>query len=176
MRKKQTIELGRISVEEFKACAKIPVIVVADNIRSALNIGSIFRTADAFVIEKIILCGISQIPPSKEIHKTALGAEMSTDWEYISDTMDAINQLKNEKYTIISIEQTTDSISLENFQPIKGDYKYALVVGNEVDGVREDIVENSDISLEIPQMGTKHSLNVSIAAGIVLWHFFKALK
>ncbi len=175
MRKKITEELERPTVEEFQEIEKLPVTVVVDNVRSALNVGSIFRTADAFLIERIIICGISQTPPSKEIHKTALGAEMSVSWEYSKNVMEAINSLKGNGYTVVSIEQTTDSTSLESFEPVRGE-KYALVAGNEVDGVTESVVESSDISLEIPQMGTKHSLNVSIATGIVMWHFFRALK
>lgn len=174
MRKKITEELQRPSIESFKELKKLPVTVVVDNVRSALNVGSIFRTADAFLIENIILCGISQTPPSKEIHKTALGAEFSVNWEYSPNIMDTISSLKEKGYTIISIEQTTDSTSLVKFSPSPGT-KYALIAGNEVDGVTESAVEASDISLEIPQMGTKHSLNVSVATGIVMWHFFKSL-
>lgn len=175
MRKKATSELNRIDAESFRKTRKLPVVVVIDNIRSSLNVGSIFRTCDAFPVEKIIICGISQVPPSKEIHKTAIGAEMSVAWEYAKDVDTTLTCLKDEGWTIVSVEQTTDSTPLDSFEPQPGK-KYALFLGNEVEGVKESVVESSEISLEIPQMGTKHSLNVSVAAGVVLWHFFKTLK
>jgi len=175
MRKKATSELQRIDTDNFKKAQKLPVIVVIDNIRSALNVGSIFRTCDAFPVEKIIICGISQFPPSKEIHKTAIGAEMSVAWEYTADVNAVLDKLKKDGWTIVSVEQTTESTSLDSFEPETGK-KYALFLGNEVEGVTESVVEASDMALEIPQMGTKHSLNVSVAAGVVLWHFFKVLK
>lgn len=175
MRKKATFELQRLDTDSFRKAKKLPVIVVIDNIRSALNVGSIFRTCDAFPVEKIIICGISQVPPSKEIHKTAIGAEMSVAWEYSRDVDSVLTTLRNDGWTIVSVEQTTESTPLDSFEPESGS-RYALFLGNEVEGVKESVVEASDISIEIPQMGTKHSLNVSVAAGVVLWHFFRTLK
>lgn len=172
MRKLKLEELGRISVEEFKVSDKIPVVVVLDNIRSMHNIGSIFRTADAFRIEKVYLCGITAKPPHKEIRKTALGATESVDWEYVDETIDLISRLKIENYKVISIEQTESSSSLNEFR-FDFKNKYAVVFGNEVDGVEQEVVSLSDKCIEIPQEGTKHSLNVSVCAGIVLWEFFK---
>lgn len=172
MRKLKLEELGRISVEEFKVSDKIPVVVVLDNIRSMHNIGSIFRTADAFRIEKVYLCGITAKPPHKEIRKTALGATESVDWEYVDETIDLISRLKIENYKVISIEQTESSSSLNEFR-FDFKNKYAVVFGNEVYGVEQEVVSLSDKCIEIPQEGTKHSLNVSVCAGIVLWEFFK---
>lgn len=172
MRKLKLEELGRISVEAFKASDKIPVAVVLDNIRSMHNIGSVFRTSDAFRIEKIYLCGITAKPPHKEIRKTALGATESVNWEYFEDTIELILKLKKENYRMIAVEQTESSKSLVDFE-LKFDEKYAVIFGNEVDGVQQEVVNLSDNCIEIPQEGTKHSLNVSVCAGIVLWEFFK---
>lgn len=169
-RKLLNIELGRVTVEEYRALQPSGTVVVLDNIRSAHNVGSIFRSADAFRCSRVVLCGISAVPPSAEIHKTALGAEMSVPWTRFEDTMDAVRSLREEGYTVVSVEQTVHSVKLDSFVPEEGN-KYALVFGNEVDGVRQDVVDASDFALEIPQFGTKHSLNVSVSAGVILWHF-----
>lgn len=169
-RKLLNIELGRVSAGEYKELPESGVVVVLDNIRSAHNVGSVFRTADSFKIDKVWLCGICAVPPSAEIHKSALGAEDSVEWEHVDDTMEVITRLKNEGYTIVSAEQTVGSVMLDGFAPEKG-RRYAVVFGNEVEGVRQDVVNASDIALEIPQFGTKHSLNVSVSAGVILWHF-----
>lgn len=169
-RKLLNIELGRVSAEEYKELPESGVVVVLDNIRSAHNVGSVFRTADSFKVDKVWLCGICAVPPSAEIHKSALGAEDSVAWEHVSDTMDAVNRLKEEGYIVVSAEQTVGSVMLDTFVPEKGK-KYAVVFGNEVAGVRQDVVNASDFCLEIPQYGTKHSLNVSVSAGVILWHF-----
>jgi tRNA G18 (ribose-2'-O)-methylase SpoU len=169
-RKLLNSELHRLSPEEFKSVDKLRVTLVLDNVRSAHNVGSAFRTADAFCIEKIMLCGISATPPSVEIHKTALGAEDSMNWEYLERTEDAISMLHNEHYRTIAIEQTENSIMLNDFIPDKT-LKYALVFGNEVKGVQQNIVNMCRDCIEIPQFGTKHSLNVSVSIGIVLWRF-----
>lgn len=169
-RKLLNIELGRVSADEYKELPDSGVVVVLDNIRSAHNVGSVFRTADSFKIDKVWLCGICAVPPSAEIHKSALGAEDSVAWEHVSDTMDAIRRLKEEGYVVVSAEQTVGSVMLDTFVPEKGK-KYAVVFGNEVSGVRQDVVNASDFCLEIPQYGTKHSLNVSVSAGVILWHF-----
>lgn len=169
-RKLLNIELGRVTPEEYKALPESGISIVLDNIRSAHNVGSVFRSADSFKADKIWLCGICATPPSAEIHKSALGAEFSVEWEHVADTMDAIRRLHEEGYMVLSVEQAVDSISLEKFEPEKGG-KYALVFGNEVDGVQQQVVDASDGVLEIPQFGTKHSLNISVTAGIVLWHF-----
>lgn len=174
MRKLKLEELGRISIEEFKEVEKIPVVVVLDNIRSMHNIGSVFRTSDAFRIQKVYLCGITARPPHKDIRKTALGATESIEWEYVEDAIDLIPRLKNENYSILSIEQTESSTSLSDYE-IKSDRAYAVVFGNEVDGVQQEVIDQSDLCIEVPQEGTKHSLNVSVCAGIVLWEFFKSL-
>ena len=175
MKKLSLEELNRISVDEFKQADKIPVVVVLDNIRSLNNIGSVFRTSDAFLIEKIYLCGITATPPHKDIHKTALGATNSVDWEYSEDTLQLVKMLKANDYIIASVEQVKESIMLNEFIP-KTDKKYAIILGNEVKGVRQDVVDNSDLCIEIPQFGTKHSLNISIATGVVLWDFFNKIK
>lgn len=167
-------ELNRKSVEEFKASEKSPIVVVLDNVRSLNNIGSIFRTSDAFLIKAIYLCGISATPPHKEIHKTALGAEDSVHWKYFEDTREAIRSLKSEGYQLVAVEQTANSISLEQF-PIESETRYALVFGNEVKGIQQEVVNECDQSVEIPQFGTKHSFNVSVSAGIVLWEWYKRL-
>ena len=173
LRKLLNIELERLSAEEYKSSPDIGMIVILDNIRSAHNVGSAFRTCDSFKADKLWLCGICATPPSAEIRKTALGAEESVPWEYSGSTLDVVNKLKSEGYTVVSIEQTVNSVSLENFNPstCSGDSKYAFIFGNEVDGVSQEVVDASDFSLEIPQFGTKHSLNVSVAIGVVLWQF-----
>jgi len=175
MKKLKLEELNRISVEEFKKAEKIPVTVILDNIRSMYNIGSVFRTADAFRIEKIYLCGITASPPHKEIRKTALGATESVDWEYVKEIGDLILKLKSENFKVLAIEQTEGSQNLSEFNLIP-DEKYAIVFGNEVDGVQQEVINQSDFCLEIPQAGTKHSLNVSVCAGIVLWETYKKLE
>ena len=169
-RKLLNIELGRVSVQEYKELPDSGLVLVLDNIRSAHNVGSAFRTADSFKIDKVWLCGICAVPPSAEIHKSALGAEDSVEWEHVKDTMDAIRKLKEEGYTIVSAEQTVDSVMLDTFIPDQAQ-KYAVVFGNEVAGVSQEVVDASDFALEIPQFGTKHSLNVSVSMGVILWHF-----
>lgn len=171
MRKITNEELMRPSVEEFGQMKKMPVVVVLDNVRSMQNVGSFFRTGDAFAVEKILLCGITATPPARDIHKTALGAEMSVQWEYVSRTVEAVERLKNEGYRILAIEQVEGAVMLDRFEAEEG-VKYALVFGNEVEGVAQEVVDLSDGSIEIPQVGTKHSLNVSVSGGVVLWNFF----
>lgn len=168
-RKLLNVELGRVSVDEYKELPDSGLVLVLDNIRSAHNVGSAFRTADSFKVDKVYLCGICAVPPSAEIHKSALGAENSVEWEHVDDTMTAIERLKAEGYKILSAEQTMNSVMLNDFTPVEGE-KYAVVFGNEVAGVRQDVVDASDMVLEIPQFGTKHSLNVSVSVGVVLWH------
>lgn len=168
-------ELGRVDIETFKQSEKIPVIVLLDSIRSMNNVGAVFRTADAFIIEKILLCGITPQPPHREIHKAALGATESVDWYYENNVTDALQKLKSEGYKILAIEQTTGSIAL-NEQVISKDEKYVVIMGNEVDGVSDEALALCDGFIEIPQLGTKHSLNVSVCAGIIMWEFFKNLK
>ncbi|WP_347172817.1 RNA methyltransferase [Polaribacter uvawellassae] len=175
MRKLKNSELGRISVDEFKDVVKTPLIVVLDNIRSLNNVGAVFRTSDAFLIEKIYLCGITATPPNKEIHKTALGATESVEWEYVKDTLTLIQKLKEEKIKVLSIEQAENSIMLNEFTPEKNQ-KYAVIMGNEVKGVQQEVVNASDFCIEIPQLGTKHSLNISVSCGVVLWDLFNKLK
>jgi tRNA G18 (ribose-2'-O)-methylase SpoU len=174
-RKLENKELNRKSIEEFKKSDKISIIVVLDNIRSLNNIGSVFRTSDALLVERIVLCGISGTPPHNEIHKTALGAEESVEWEYFEKTVDAVIKLKNDGCKVISLEQTADSIDLLNYQPVKGT-RYALVFGNELRGVEQNVVNISDECIEIPQFGTKHSFNIAVSAGIVLWDFYTKLN
>ena len=174
-RKLLNIELGRVSAQQYKELPESGVVVVLDNIRSAHNVGSAFRTADSFKVDKIWLCGICAVPPSAEIHKSALGAEDSVEWEHSADTMEAVRRLKEDGYRIVSVEQTVGSVMLDSFAPQKGE-KYALVFGNEVAGVSQDVVDASDFSLEIPQYGTKHSLNVSVSVGVILWHFRLGLQ
>lgn len=169
-RKLLNIELGRVSVEDYKELPESGLVVVLDNVRSAHNVGSAFRTADSFKIDKVWLCGICAVPPSAEIHKSALGAENSVAWEHVDDTMEAVRRLKADGYTIVSAEQTVGSVMLDEFEPVKGK-RYAVVFGNEVSGVSQEVVDASDFSLEIPQYGTKHSLNVSVSIGVILWHF-----
>lgn len=172
MEKKSIWDLHRPNIEDYRRREKIPVTIVLDNIRSLNNIGSIFRTADAFLIEKIFLCGITATPPSIEIHKTALGAEDSVEWIYFPSTMEAVNLLREQKYEVCVLEQVKGSIDLNEFCPSK-DHKYAVVAGHEVNGVDPEIVNAADVCLEIPQCGTKHSLNVAVSSGIAMWHFFQ---
>lgn len=174
MRKLANSELERKSVEDFKQAEKTPIIIVLDDIRSLHNIGSVFRTADAFLIEKIYLCGITATPPNKEIHKTALGATETVSWEYAKDVLDVIATLKAENTSVLAIEQVENSISLQDFIPEEGK-KYALVFGNEVKGVSQEAIKNCEGTIEIPQLGTKHSLNISVSAGIVVWDLFQKL-
>ncbi len=172
MRKLKNSELERIDVETFKKTKKIPLIVILDNIRSLNNIGSVFRTGDAFLIEKIYLCGITAQPPHKDIHKTALGATESVSWEYVENTLKLVKKLKAEGVKTIAIEQVDNSTKLQDFK-IEPDITYAVIFGNEVKGVQQEVVSACDFCLEIPQFGTKHSLNISVSAGVVLWDFFK---
>lgn len=168
-------ELGRIDIETFKKTEKIPLVIVLDNIRSMHNVGAAFRTADAFLVEKIILCGITPQPPHREIHKAALGATESVDWQFYEHVKEAILDYKTLGYTVLGIEQTTDSVMITDFV-IDSSQKYVLVLGNEVDGISDEILTDLDACLEIPQLGTKHSLNVSVCGGIVMWEFFKAFQ
>ena len=169
-RKLLSIELGRMTPEAYRNRPENGVVVLLDNIRSAHNVGSAFRTADSFGIDKLILCGITAFPPSAEIHKSALGAEDSVPWEHCPDSLSAVNRLRAEGYTIVTVEQTTASVKLDAFRRDPA-ARYAHVFGNEVDGVAQALVDAADFSLEIPQYGTKHSLNVSVALGVILWHF-----
>lgn len=175
MRKLKNSELDRLSIEGFKQSKKTPLIVVLDNIRSLNNIGSVFRTSDAFLIEKIYLCGITAQPPHKDIHKTALGSTETVAWEYVEDTLELVNKLKSKNVQIISIEQTENATLLHDFKP-EHDTTYAIVFGNEVKGVQQQVVDASDIVIEIPQFGTKHSLNISVSCGVVVWDLFCKLK
>lgn len=174
MEKKTIFDLGRDTLEEYRARPKLPLTVVLDNVRSLNNIGSIFRTSDAFLVDRIMLCGITATPPSPEIHKTALGAEDSVAWEYHATTIEAVSLLKEQGYRVCVLEQVKDSVMLQNFRP-EPEKKYAIVAGHEVQGVDPAIVNAADICIEIPQFGTKHSLNVSVSTGIALWHFFSAM-
>ena len=175
MKKKTILELDRISQEEFKKKNKIPLIVILDNVRSLNNVGSVFRTIDAFLVKAVYLCGITATPPHPEIHKTALGAEDSVEWHYFEDTNAAVDKLHEEGYIVYAIEQVENSIILSDLQ-LNKDCKYAVVLGNEVKGVQQSVVDKCDQSIEIPQFGTKHSLNVSVTAGLVIWDFFKMLR
>lgn len=175
MKKLKNSELDRISVEEFKNLKKIPITILLENIRSAHNIGSVFRTADSFLVNEIILCGISAQPPNKDIRKTALGSSESVEWKYEKNIEVAIQKLKDEGNKIISVEQTTNSISLENFKP-SNNSKYAIIFGNEVNGIEQRTIDLSDMAIEIPQYGTKHSLNISVAAGIIIWNIFSKIN
>lgn len=175
MRKLKNSELGRKTVEEFKQTNKTPIIVVLDNIRSLNNVGSVFRTSDAFLIEKIYLCGITATPPNKEIHKTALGATESVNWEYVENTIDLVEKLQAENIKVLSIEQAENSTMLNTFSP-EINQKYAVVFGNEVKGVQQEVVSASDMCIEIPQLGTKHSLNISVSCGVVLWDLFTKIR
>ncbi|MBK5194557.1 MAG: RNA methyltransferase [Proteiniphilum sp.] len=174
-RKLKLEELSRLSIEEFHEAEKIPLVVVLDNVRSQNNIGSVFRTSDAFRVEEILLCGITATPPNAEIHKTALGAEDSVKWRYFENTLTAVDELHARGYTVFSVEQAENSLSLEHLTPERN-RSYAVILGHEVHGVQQSVVDASDGCIEIPQYGTKHSLNVSVTAGIVLWDFFKGLK
>ena len=175
MRKLSITELHRISAEEFKQARKLPLVVVLDNVRSLHNIGSVFRTADAFRIECIYLCGITACPPHPEMHKTALGAEFTVSWQYVENTVQAVDNLRAQGYLVYSVEQVEGSTMLDELtlDPAR---KYAVVLGNEVKGVQQEVVDHSDGCIEIPQYGTKHSLNVSVTAGIVMWDLFKLLR
>jgi tRNA G18 (ribose-2'-O)-methylase SpoU len=175
MQKKTIEELQRISIEQFKTKEKLPLVVVLDNVRSLHNVGSVFRTSDAYLVQRIFLCGITATPPSAEIHKTALGAEDSVEWHYFPKTEDALQQLKNEGFVVLSVEQAKNSLSLISLQ-LDADKKYAIVLGNEVKGVQQQVVDMSDGCVELPQYGTKHSLNVSVTAGIVIWDFYKQMQ
>jgi len=175
MRKIKNEELGRKNIEEFKASKKTPFIIVLDNVRSMNNIGSVFRTSDAFLVEAIYLCGITAKPPHKDIYKTALGATESVNWKYFDSTLDAVQELKENNYKIIAIEQVEKSTFLPDFHIEQG-VKYAFVFGNEVKGVLQEVVDTSDECIEIPQYGTKHSFNISVCTGIVLWDVFQKYK
>lgn len=175
MRKLKITELNRISIEEFKEADKLPLVVVLDDIRSLHNIGSVFRTADAFRIECIYLCGIKATPPHPEMHKTALGAEFTVDWKYVNNAVETVDNLRSEGYVVYSVEQAEGSIMLDELT-LDRSKKYAVVMGNEVKGVQQEVIDHSDGCIEIPQYGTKHSLNVSVTAGIVIWDLFKKLK
>jgi tRNA G18 (ribose-2'-O)-methylase SpoU len=168
-------ELGRATVEEFKAQEKFPIVIVLDNIRSALNVGSAFRTADAFALEKIICIGFTATPPHREILKTALGSTESVEWTHFDDITDALNDLKSNNYTCLAIEQTDNSIFLDSY-PISKENKYALVFGNEVEGVSDEALSLCEAAIEIPQFGTKHSLNVSVCVGVLAWEFVQKIK
>lgn len=175
MRKLKNSELDRLSVVGFKEAEKTPIIIILDNIRSLNNIGSVFRTSDAFLIEKIYLCGITATPPHKDIHKTALGSTETVAWEYVENTLDLVKRLQTNKVKVCSIEQAENATMLNNFAP-KRQTTYALVFGNEVKGVSQDVVNASDTVIEIPQYGTKHSLNISVSCGVVVWDVFSKLK
>ena len=166
--------MERLTVEEFQKAKKLPLVVVLDDVRSMHNVGSVFRTGDAFRIDAVYLCGITSTPPSSEIHKTALGAEDSVTWKYYPTAMEAVEALRNNGYEIYAIEQAHGSTKLQTFTPINNK-KYAVILGNEVKGVHQEVIDTSDGCLEIPQFGTKHSMNVSVTAGIIIWHFAKAL-
>jgi len=175
MQKKTIWEMGRDSVAEYRAKEKLPVTVVLDNVRSLNNIGSVFRTSDAFRVEELMLCGITATPPSPEIHKTALGAEDSVKWSYFADTMEAVAALRERGCTVCSLELVNGSVPLDSFRPEPG-RRYAIVAGHEVNGVDQKVVDASDVCLEIPQEGTKHSLNVAVSTAIAIWHFYLALR
>ena len=175
MRKLKNSELDRLSVEDFKLVKKTPLIIVLDNIRSLNNIGSVFRTSDAFLIEKIYLCGITATPPHKDIHKTALGSTETVAWEYVENTLDLVKKLQAQNVKVCAIEQAENAIMLNDFKP-ETNTTYALVFGNEVKGVSQQVVNASDVVIEIPQYGTKHSLNISVSAGVVIWDVFSKLK
>tara|TARA_R110002167_G_C12477573_1_gene634249 strand:- start:3 stop:533 length:531 start_codon:yes stop_codon:yes gene_type:complete len=175
MRKLENSELDRLNVEEFKQVEKTPICIVLDNVRSLNNIGSVFRTADAFLIEKIYLCGITATPPHKDIHKTALGATDSVAWEHRESTMELLEELREEGYTSLAVEQAENAVMLNDFK-VEENKKYALIFGNEVKGVSQEVVSASDLVLEIPQYGTKHSLNISVSVGVVVWDLWAKLK
>lgn len=173
-RKKLVTEMGRMDREEFRVSRKLPLVVVLDNVRSLHNVGSVFRTSDAFRVERIVLCGITATPPSAEIHKTALGAEDTVEWQYYESAIEAVEALHGKGFRVFSIEQCEGSIALQDFSVLQGE-RYAVVLGNEVKGVQQEVVDASDGAIEIPQFGTKHSLNVSVTAGMVIWEFAKRL-
>ncbi|MDB4252317.1 RNA methyltransferase [Flavobacteriaceae bacterium] len=175
MRKLRNNELGRISVSTFKKTTKTPIIVVLDNIRSLNNVGAVFRTSDAFLIEKIYLCGITATPPHREIHKTALGATESVDWEYKENTLALVNELKAQGVVVAAIEQVENSVMLDEFS-LDATKKIAIVLGNEVKGVQQEVVSAADYCVEIPQKGTKHSLNISVSCGVVLWDLYQKFQ
>lgn len=174
-RKLKNSELNRLSVTDFKNSDKTPLLVILDNIRSLNNIGSVFRTCDAFAIEKVFLCGITAQPPHNDINKTALGATESVDWEYAADVLTVISRLKADGVKIIAIEQAENSVALQDFELAKNQ-KYAVIFGNEVKGIQQNLVNAADYCVEIPQVGTKHSLNISVSCGVVLWHLFKKMR
>ena len=174
MRKLKITELNRLTVDEFKQANKLPLAVILDEVRSLHNIGSVFRTSDAFLVERIYLCGITATPPHPKMHKTALGAEDTVDWKYVKHTLEAVEELHNEGYTVLSIEQVEGSTMLDELE-LEPDKKYAIVMGNEVKGVQQEVIDACDGCIEIPQYGTKHSLNVSVTTGIVLWEFANKL-
>lgn len=173
--KKSMLELHRVDLEDYKKVQKLPVTLVMDNVRSEMNVGSVFRTADAFLIERVCLCGITPQPPKPEIHKTALGAEDAVVWQYFSTTIEAVQELRTQGYVIVSIEQVHDSVSLEHFV-VNNEQKIAVVFGNEVKGVSQEVVDASDVCVEVPQEGTKHSLNISCCAAIIMWHLYQQLR
>ena len=170
LRKLKVTEMNRLTVEEFKEARKLPLVVVLDDVRSLHNIGAVFRTSDAFLVDCIYLCGITAVPPHPEMHKTALGAEYTVDWKYFKDTEEAVNELHAKGYTVFAIEQCEGSTMLDKLT-LEPDKKYAVVLGNEVKGVKQEVVNRCDGCIEIPQFGTKHSLNVSVTAGIIIWEF-----
>lgn len=175
MRKLKNNQLNRINIDQFKEAEKTPVIVVLDNIRSCNNIGSVFRTSDALLIESIYLCGYTATPPNKDIHKTALDAEKSVDWEYFNETTEAVRALQSKGYKVFAIEQVDDSIMLPDYKPAENE-KIAIIFGNEVRGVQQKVIDLCDGAIEIPQYGTKHSFNISVSAGIVLWDVFNKIR
>jgi len=174
MKKLKITEMNRLSIEEFKEEKKTPFVVILDNVRSLHNVGSVFRTADAFLVEAVYLCGITSTPPQAEIHKTALGAENTVDWKYYEDTHTAVDELKAQGYTVFAIEQAEGSTMLPDLK-LDSSKKYAVILGNEVKGVQQSVVDACDGCIEIPQFGTKHSLNVSVTGGIIIWEFFKKM-
>lgn len=175
MRKLKNSELSRKTISEYKGAKKSPIVIVLDNVRSLNNIGSVFRTGDCLLAERVVLCGISATPPHRDIHKTALGATESVDWVYYEKCVDAIVDLKKEGYIIIGIEQVEGAIQLQDFDPVN-DKKYAIIFGHEVKGISQEIIDRCDLCLEIPQYGTKHSFNISVSAGIVIWDIFRKLN
>ena len=175
MRKLKVEELNRLSKEDFKCAEKIPLVIILDNVRSQNNIGSFFRTCDAFLVNKIYLCGITSVPPNKEIHKTALGATETVNWEYYKNTIDIVKILKQQGYIILAAEQTDQSVFIKDYS-VSINMKYAIIFGHEMKGVDQDVINECNSSIEIPQFGTKHSLNVAVSAGIIIWYFFETLK
>lgn len=175
MRKITNEELHRPTAEEFSKMEKLPLTVVLDNVRSLQNVGAFFRTGDAFAVEQIALCGITATPPNRDIHKTALGAELTVRWSYYRETIECLDELRRAGYRLLAVEQVEGAVMLDRFQPEAG-VKYALVFGNELFGVSQEVVDRCDGAIEIPQLGTKHSINVSVSGGVVLWHFFAQLK